>query len=130
MVGKVPGATNPDNPDMSVMVGAVTTRAQARQEAVRKPLRVPDALKHTGVDQAELIRLQLEDYTIKTDGGSYDDESSCGKAVIIEMKKVYRVYHDMARVGATTRQVVLPESFEEVCDVDCSRYNYWWPPWN
>ena len=55
VVGNVPGARNPDDPNMSVMVGAVTTRAQARQEAVRKPLRVPDAVKHTGVDQAELI---------------------------------------------------------------------------
>ena len=65
VVGNVPGARNPDDSDMSVMVGAVTTRAQARQEAVRKPLRVPDAVKHTGVDRAELIRLQREDYTIR-----------------------------------------------------------------
>ena len=43
------------------MVSAVTTRPQARQEVVRKPLRVPDAVKHTGVDRAELIRLQQED---------------------------------------------------------------------
>ena len=50
VVGNVPGARNADDPDISVMVGAVTTRAQARQEAVRKPLRVPDAVKHTGVD--------------------------------------------------------------------------------
>ena len=55
VVGNVPGARNPDDPDMSVMVSTVTTRAQARQEAVRKPMRVPDAVKHTGVDRAELI---------------------------------------------------------------------------
>ena len=47
VVGNVPSARNPDNPDMSVMVSAVTTRAQEIQEAVRKPLRVPDAVKHT-----------------------------------------------------------------------------------
>ena len=58
VVGNVVGARNPDDPDMSVLVGAVTTRAQGRQEAVRKPLRVPDAVKHTEVDRAELIRLQ------------------------------------------------------------------------
>ena len=52
VVGHIPGARNPDDPDMSVMVSAVTTRGQARQEAVRKPLRVPDAVKHTGVDRA------------------------------------------------------------------------------
>ena len=68
VVGNVPGARNPDDPDISVMVGAVTTRAQARQEAVRKPLKVPDAVKHTGMDRAELIRLQQEDYTIRKMG--------------------------------------------------------------
>ena len=50
------------------MVGAVTTKAQTRQEAVRKPLGVPDAVKHTGVDRAELIRLQQEDYIIRKMG--------------------------------------------------------------
>ena len=65
VVGNVPGARNPDDLDMSVLVGAVTTRAQARQEAVRVPLRVPDAGKHAGVDQAELILLQQQDYTIR-----------------------------------------------------------------
>ena len=47
VVGNVPGARNLDDPDMSVMVSAVMTRAQEIQEAVRKPLRVPDAVKHT-----------------------------------------------------------------------------------
>ena len=55
VVGNVPGARNLDDPDMSVKVGAVSTRAHARQEVVRKPLRVPDAGKHTGVDRADLI---------------------------------------------------------------------------
>ena len=50
VVGNVPDSRNADDPHMSAMVGAVTTRAQARQEAVRKPLRVPDVVKHTGVD--------------------------------------------------------------------------------
>ena len=83
MVGNVPGARNPDDPDMSVMVGAVTTRAQARQEVVRKPLRVPDAGKHAGVDRAELIPLQQHGLYHQEDGGSYDVDSSCGKDVII-----------------------------------------------
>ena len=42
VVGNVPDARNPDDPDMSVMVSAVTTRAQVRQEAVCKLLGVPD----------------------------------------------------------------------------------------
>ena len=35
---------------------------------MRKLLRVPDAVKHTGVDRTELIRLQQEDYTIRKMG--------------------------------------------------------------
>ena len=54
VVGNVPGAWNPDDPDMTAMIGAVTIRAQARQVVGHKPLTVPDTPKHTGVD---LIRL-------------------------------------------------------------------------
>ena len=68
MFGNVPGARNPDDPDMSVMVGTVMTTAQARQEPLRVLLKVPDAVKHIGVDRAELIRLQQEDYTIRKMG--------------------------------------------------------------
>ena len=56
-VGNIPCARNPDDPDMTAMVGAVTTRAQARQEVRHGPLTVPGASKHTGVDRGELIRL-------------------------------------------------------------------------
>ena len=45
VVGNVPGARNPDDPDMTAMVGAVTTRAQARQE-------VKQATYSTGYTQA------------------------------------------------------------------------------
>ena len=115
VVGNVPAARNPDDPDMSVMVGAVMTRAQARQEAVRKWLRVPDAVKHTGVDRAELIRLQQEDYTIRKMGEPVTPTVRAGKTSSFEMKNgiVYTVYYDMARGGATTRQVVLPESLRK-----------------
>ena len=58
VVGNVPDARSTEDRYMSVMVGDVTTRVQARQEAVRKPLKVPDAVKHIGVDRAGLIRLQ------------------------------------------------------------------------
>ena len=86
VVGNVPGARNPDDPDMSVIVSAVTTRAQARQEAVQKPLRVPDAVKHTGVDRAELIRLQQEDYTMRKIGEAMMSTVHAGKTSSFEMK--------------------------------------------
>ena len=50
MMGNVPGARNADDSYMSVLVSAVTTEAQARQEAVRKPLRLPYTVKNTVVD--------------------------------------------------------------------------------
>ena len=115
VVGNVTGARNPDDPDMSVMVGAVKTRAQARQEAVWKPLRVPDAVKHTAVDRVELIRLQQDDYTIRKMGEAMTSTVRAGKTSLFEMRNeiVYRVYHDMARGGATTQEVVLPESLRK-----------------
>ena len=105
VVGNVIGARNPDDPDMSVMVGAVKTRSQARQEVVRKPLRVPDAGKHTGVDRAEWIRLQQQDYTIRKMEEAMTSTVRAGKTSSFEVKNgiVYRVYHDMARGGAAKR---------------------------
>ena len=115
VVGNVPGARNPDDPNISVMVGAVTTRAQARQEAERKPLRVPDDVKHTGVDRAELIQLHQEDYTIRKMGEAMTSTVRAGKTSSIEKKSgiAYRVYHKMTCGGATTRQVVLSESLRK-----------------
>ena len=115
VVGNVPGARNPDDPDMSVMVSAVTTRAQTGQEAVRKPLRVPDGVKHVGVDRAELIRLQQEHYAIKKMGEAVASTVHAGKTSFFEKKIgiVYIVYHDMACGGTTIRQVVLPKGLRE-----------------
>ncbi|GFO19444.1 Pol polyprotein [Plakobranchus ocellatus] len=64
IVGNVEGARSPEDPDMSLMVGASTTRAQAKREAVTKPLRVPDIERHVGVDHEQLIKLQQEDTRI------------------------------------------------------------------
>ena len=108
VVGNVPGAMNPEDPDMSVRVSAVTTRAPERQEAGRKPLRVPDAMKHTGVDRAELIQLQQENYTIKKMAEAVMSTGRVGKTSFFEKKNgiVYRVGHDMARGETTIQQVV------------------------
>ncbi|GFN96980.1 gypsy retrotransposon integrase-like protein 1 [Plakobranchus ocellatus] len=37
IIGKVEGARSPENPDMSMVVSAATTRAQAKREVVTKP---------------------------------------------------------------------------------------------
>ena len=78
-VGDVPGARNPDDPDMTAMAGAVTTRAQARQEVRHKPLTIPDTPKHTGVDRGELIRLHQDDEAIKRMGETAMSENRAGR---------------------------------------------------
>ena len=115
VVGNVPGARNPDDPDMTAMVGAVTTRAQARQEVRHRPLTVPDTPKHTGVDRRELIRLQQDDEAIKRMGETVMSENRAGRTSFFEKKDgiVYRVYNDEARGGANVQRVVLPESLRK-----------------
>ncbi|KAK3785125.1 hypothetical protein RRG08_021925 [Elysia crispata] len=115
VVGNVPGARNPDDPDMTAMVGAVTTRAQARQEVRHRPLTVPDTPKHTGMDRRELIRLQQDDETIKRMGETAMSENRAGRTSFFEKRDgiVYRVYNDATRGGASARQVVLPESLRK-----------------
>ncbi|KAK3781801.1 hypothetical protein RRG08_026983 [Elysia crispata] len=83
------------------MVGAVTTRAQARQEVSHKPLTVPDTPKHTGVDRRELIRLQQDDEAIKRMGETAMSENRAGRTSFSEERDgiVYRVYNDETRRG-------------------------------
>ena len=115
VVGNVPGARNPDDPDMTAMVGAVTTRAQARQEVRHRPLTVPDTPKHTGVDRRELIRLQQDDEAIKRLGETAMSENRAGRTSFFEKRDgiVYRVYNDATRGGASARQVFLPDSLRK-----------------
>ena len=114
LVGNVPSARNPDDPDMTAMVGAVTTRALAIQEVRHKPLTVPDTPKHTGVDREELIRLQQDDEAIKRMGETMS-ENRAERTSFFEKRDgiVYRVYNDATRGGANVRQVVLPESLRK-----------------
>ncbi|KAK3791639.1 hypothetical protein RRG08_058021 [Elysia crispata] len=115
VVGNVPGARNPDDTDTTAVVGAVTTRAQARQEVRHRPLTVPDTPKHTGVDQRELIRLQQDVEAIKRMGETVMSENRAGRTSFFEEKEgiVYRVYNDATRGGANVRQVVLPEGLRK-----------------
>ncbi|GFS13603.1 hypothetical protein ElyMa_006726300 [Elysia marginata] len=59
IVGNVDGARSPEDPDMSVMVGAAMTRAQTKRDAVTKPLRVPDMERHGGVDLVVVVVIVL-----------------------------------------------------------------------
>ncbi|GFO13650.1 hypothetical protein PoB_004015500 [Plakobranchus ocellatus] len=105
------GTWSPKDPDMSVMVGAATTRAQAKREAVTKPLRVSDIERHVEVDREQLIKLQQEDSRILAlvDAGR---TSRRGRKIVSFEKArgiVYRRYQDLGR-NVDVKQVVLPKT--------------------
>ncbi|GFO34864.1 gypsy retrotransposon integrase-like protein 1 [Plakobranchus ocellatus] len=114
IVGNVEGARSPEDPYMSVMVAAATTRAQAKREAVTKPLWVPDIERHAGVDCEQLIKLQQEDPRILAlvDAGRTSQRRR--KVVSFEKAKgiVYRRYEDLGRY-VDVKQVVLLKPLPE-----------------
>ncbi|GFO17739.1 gypsy retrotransposon integrase-like protein 1 [Plakobranchus ocellatus] len=114
IVGNVEGARSPEDPDMSVMVGATTTRAQTKREAVTKPLRVPDIERHVGVDREQLFKLQQEDPRILALVDAGKTSRRGGKIVFFEKARgiVYRRYQDLGR-NVDVKQVVLPKSLRE-----------------
>ena len=83
--GKFPGARNLDDLYMKAMIGAVTTRAQARQEVRHIPLTIPDTPKHIGVDRAELIRLQQDDEVVKM-GETSMSENHAGRTSFFDKR--------------------------------------------
>ncbi|GFS20811.1 reverse transcriptase [Elysia marginata] len=114
IVGNMDGARSPEDPDMSVMVGAATTRAQAKRDAVTKPLRVPDLERYGGVDREQLIKLQQEDPRIQEllDAGKIWRRGR--KVVSFEKARgiVYCRYEDPGH-NVSIKQVVLPKSLCE-----------------
>ncbi|GFO35686.1 reverse transcriptase [Plakobranchus ocellatus] len=99
---------------MSMMVGAATTRAQAKREAVTKPLRMPDIEGHVGVDREQLIKLQQEDTRILALVDAGRTSRRGGKIVSFEKVRVivYRRYQDLGR-NVHVKQVVLSKPLRE-----------------
>ncbi|RUS84404.1 hypothetical protein EGW08_007788 [Elysia chlorotica] len=93
VIGNVDGARSPDDPDVTKVVGAVTTRTQIQKEKEVKTLMVPRMERHVGVDRAELIRLQNEDQAIQAMTRSTSPKSRRGKTVSFERRPgvVFRI---------------------------------------
>ncbi|GFN96820.1 gypsy retrotransposon integrase-like protein 1 [Plakobranchus ocellatus] len=113
-VGNVEGARSPEDPNMSVMVGAATTRAQAKREAVTKPLRVPDIERQVGVDREQMIKLQQGDPRILALVDAGRTSRRGGKIVSFVKARgiVYRRYQDLGR-KVDVKKVVLPKPLQE-----------------
>ena len=86
-MGNVLGARNPDDPEMTAMVGAVRTRVQARQEVRHKLLTIPDTPKHKGVDREELVRLQQDDEAIQMMSETFMSGNCAGRTSLFDVKK-------------------------------------------
>ncbi|GFR91244.1 reverse transcriptase [Elysia marginata] len=114
IVGNVGETRSPEDPDMSVMVGVATTRAQAKRDAVTKPLRVPDMERHGGVDCEQLIKFQQEDPRIQELVNADRISRRGGKVVSFEKAGgiVYRRYEDPG-YSVSMKQVVLRKSLRE-----------------
>ena len=66
VIGKTPGARNPDDPVPGVETcAAAVTRAQVRKDATIKPLAAKDVTAQTSVTKDELAKLQQEDTTLQ-----------------------------------------------------------------
>ncbi|RUS73848.1 hypothetical protein EGW08_018392 [Elysia chlorotica] len=107
VIGNVDGARNHEDPDTSMVVGAVTTRAQARKEGKPRALEVPERERHAGIDRTELIKLKSEDQVIQETARATDSKGNEGKLHFKRRRGV--VYRDNKK-GGIIRQVVLPAS--------------------
>ena len=117
IIGNVPGARPPDDPDPTwEEAAAVTTRAQAKRDDTLKPLRVPKDLRGSAVDRDDLGRLQREDPSLekcrtqrdpkKTQNGEVTFEETCGI--------LYRVFRNAdANDERVIRQVMVPQPLRQ-----------------
>ena len=112
IIGNVPGARSPDEPDPSWQEAcAVTTRSQAKREGKHLPLKVASSSKSAIVDKNELVRLQREDKSLEKYWDRRDIKVKGEQEVSFEVKDsvLYRSYkHPYVNGGKPIRQVMVP----------------------
>ena len=116
MVGNVPGARKPNdpNPEWEVVAAAVT-RAQARERGNPKPLKVKEMTSKMVVDKEDLVRLQEEDSAWQKLNATKETETRKRYRVACEKRRGiwYRIREQKNEVGNTRKQILVPKSLRE-----------------
>ena len=117
IIGNVPGARAPDDPDPTWQeASAVTTRAQTKKGSTLKPLRIPEELRGSAVDRNYLSRLQKEDPSLEKYRSQTDPRKIHDGEVSFEEKNgilflVFKIFD--ANGEQATRQVVVPQTLRQ-----------------
>ncbi|WP_353817093.1 hypothetical protein, partial [Acinetobacter baumannii] len=101
----------PAQPCRPEIVGAVTTRAQAKRDKTSTPLKVADNSKAAIVDRDKLIQLQEADSTLNKYRNRQDHVTKGSGTVYFEVKAkiLYRIFqHPRVNGGKPLRQVLVP----------------------
>ena len=113
IIGNIPNARDPMNPDTEWEdAGAVTTRAQAKRENIKKStLQVPEVTECTGVTKEKLIEMQYNDKALNRLRLLTNEKSKGQQTVKFEEKAgiLYRVFtHPHVNQGMPLKQIVVP----------------------
>ena len=65
IIGNIPNARGPEDPDPSWEIACAVTRAQAKKGQGIPPLKVPDATKCATVTREQLINYQHDDNSLE-----------------------------------------------------------------
>ena len=113
VIGNIPVARNPDDPDPDVeMCAAAVTRAQARMDITVKPLFTKDVTAQTSITKNELAKLQQKDNTLE----KYADLEGAVRNGDYEIKYerrrgvLYRIRNRVDRLVECSKQIMVPKT--------------------
>lgn len=112
IIGNVPGAREPDDPDQSWELGCATTRSQASRAREKGPLSVFECNSEPSVTKEKLVRWQEEDPTLGKFRRLREVKKRHNQEVSFQLKNdiLYRVYvHPKVNAGKPLRQVMVPQ---------------------
>ena len=112
IIGNVPGARRPDDPNPKWSTSAaVATRAQERANEGSKPLNVQEVASKVAVSKEDLMRWQEDDPSLRK-FQDMKEEVNRGKYVVVYKKLkgiLYRVRQRKDIPGETSKQILVPK---------------------